>query len=379
MILKAIEKNICTGCSACKAVCPSNAIELTAGELGFIYPMIDQNECIDCNRCNEICPALKPNQEIEIKEAAALINTDEKVREQSTSGGAFTSLANAVIDDGGCVCGAVFDDKFNIKHIIIDDAGDIFRLRGAKYVQSSISHIYPSIENALKKGRLVLFSGTPCQCDGIKAMFVEYENLLTCSVVCHGVPSPDVYKKYLKYVQGLLGEDIKTIEFRNKDTGWRNYSIKIVGKSGCIYNSSVDKDPFMKGFIESLYIRPSCHECTSKPINADFVLGDYWGIEKYHKDFDDDKGTSCIIINSKKGQEIFKKCKDIKTLKSSYEMMKENNPAFYKSAPYNELTTLFIKDFKTKSFESIINKYLSPDTHLQYIKRRISEIVKKSK
>ena len=329
MDLIAVKEGICTGCTACLYACPNACIRMERDREGFLYPVIDQEVCFNCNACNNICPAIKDKPKQKDVSVFAAIHSDDDIRYRSTSGGVFTALAKSTFDKGGVVFGAAFDEDFTVQHIRVDSVKDLKKLQGAKYTQSRLKSIFDDVETALSDGKPVIFSGTPCQVDGLNAVLTQsYDNLLTCAVVCHGVPSPGVFQKYLHFVRDKVGGNLKGIHFRRKQPSWRHYSMVIEGENGTEHMSPVSRNPYMKGFIEGLYMRPSCHQCPSKPSRADIILGDYWGVEHYHHELDDDRGTSLVILNTKKGKQHFDTVvKDLKIEDSDMENAIAHNPA----------------------------------------------------
>lgn len=235
------------------------------------------------------------------------INKNEEIREESSSGGIFTVIAQEILRDGnGIVFGAAFDENFIVKHIEICDEKELYKLRTSKYVQSDISNTYQRAESYLKKGKNVLFTGTPCQIEGLKSYLMkEYENLYTQDIICHGVPSPLIWEKYKNYRKKVDSKNPENINFRNKDNGWHEFNLKFSYDNGK-YSKSQNKDLYMKAFLDNLILRDSCYKCSFKKYNrnSDITLADFWGIENIKSKLDDNKGISLIIVNSKKGQSI---------------------------------------------------------------------------
>ena len=304
------DKSKCSGCHACFLACPQKCIRLVADEEGFLYPQVDQKECSSCNLCEKVCPILNPHSiSKETKPLAyAVKNTDEYIRERSSSGGVFTAMAEYIIEQGGLVFGAAFDDDFNVVHIRVDKKEDLEKLRGSKYVQSKIGYTYQEAKEALISGNPVFFTGTPCQIGGLKAFLKkDYEKLYTQDLICHGVPSPFAWKKYLEYLADKYGSEVKHVAFRNKAKSWKKYSISIWFENGQELTEPFTENVYMQAFLKNLCLRPSCYNCAFKGINrvADITLADFWGIETVLPQMDDDKGTSLIMIHSDKGKELF--------------------------------------------------------------------------
>ena len=272
-------KEDCCGCYACYNICPKQCITMKTDNEGFWYPKIDKNKCINCNLCEKVCPIINPVKRVDSKKIAyASMNKDEQVRMKSSSGGIFSILAEYIIKNNGVVYGAGFDEDFNIKHKRILYSTDLDLLRGSKYVQSSIGDIYKQVKNDLENNNPVLFTGTPCQVEGLRSYLrKEYVNLITMDFICHGVPSPLVWEKYLKKMKKSKQENIKNIYFRNKDIGWKLFSLKIIFDKR-IYSNDLNNDLFMKGFLQDVYLRPSCYNCKFKKINriSDITVADFF-------------------------------------------------------------------------------------------------------
>ena len=301
-----LDKKDCCGCSACVQRCPKNCIRMYPDEEGFLYPSIDETLCVDCGLCEKVCPVLNKGDERIPVRAVAIKNDDENIRLNSSSGGAFTALAIKILNEGGVVFGARFNDEWEVVHDYIENADNLHLFRGSKYVQSYIGVTYLQAESFLKNGRKVLFSGTSCQIAGLKRFLGrEYENLLTVDVICHGVPSPIVWKDYLddlisrKKIKGVSSlEDISTVSFRSKVTGWHIFSMEITGRSGGKLSEPLSKNVFMQGFLNNMYLRPSCYDCPARKgkSGSDISLGDYWGVENHHPCFADDAGVGLVRV-----------------------------------------------------------------------------------
>lgn len=237
-MIKTNDKKDCCGCSACVQRCPKQCISLYEDEEGFLYPRVDKTVCIDCGLCEKVCPVLNQSEGHEPIAVYAAKNPNEEIRMQSSSGGIFTMLAERIIDEGGVVFGACWDKDWNVVHDYAESKEDIAKFRGSKYVQSNIGETFKQTETFLIEGRKVLFSGTPCQIAGLKHFLLkDYDNLLTIEIICHSVPSPGVWKKYLTEElnsNGLTIGDIQQINFRDKSTGWETYSFLLHTKADIV-------------------------------------------------------------------------------------------------------------------------------------------------
>ncbi len=299
------EKEDCCGCSACVQICPRQCISLVADDEGFEYPQVDASKCIDCSLCNKVCPVINAGASKHPIKIYASKNVDEGVRSKSSSGGVFTPLAENIIDEGGVVFGVSFDKNWNPVHSYAETKNGLTAFRGSKYVQSKIGTSYAEVKAFLRSGRKVLFSGTSCQVAGLKRFLGrEYDNLFTVEVLCHGVPSAKVWQKYLDIrKREFCCTDISDINFRDKRHGWANYDVTIAFGNGSSYNTSHKKDPYFRGFMKNLYLRPSCYACKCKNgrSGSDIVIADYWRINKVLPEFNDNKGISLILVNTEKG------------------------------------------------------------------------------
>lgn len=295
-------KKQCTGCRACEKLCPQNAIEMREDERGFLYPHIDYEKCIKCGICKSRCPINHVEKKHNI-EAYAAFNKDEKIRKQSSSGGVFTLFAEHVIDKKGVVFGVAFDNDFKVEHIKIEKKEDLAKLRGSKYLQSNTKNTYIEAKKVLEQGRLVYYSGTPCQIEGLYAYLgKDYENLITQDVICHGVPSPKIWESYLKY----KNRKIEKINFRSKeDCTWQNFEISFE-YNDYKENMHHDEDVYMKLFLKDIILRESCYNCSFKKENriADITLADFWGIDNVASHLNDQKGTSLLIVHSNKAEAL---------------------------------------------------------------------------
>lgn len=340
-------KQDCCGCSACVQRCPKQCISLHEDEEGFLYPKVNLDKCIDCGLCEKVCPVLHQAEERVPLEVFAAKNPNEQIRMESSSGGFFTQLAEQMIEAGGVVFGVKWNEHFEAVHAYTETKEGLAAFRGSKYVQSHVGDTFKQAEQFLKQGRQVLFSGTPCQIAALKLFLrKDYENLLAVDFICHGTPSPGVFRWYLseefaKEAAHQSGEKIQfrsslpipsiakadvlareqgfaieDIRFRDKRVGWKKYSfvlslkslskVTTAGEKNSVSLSyTLDKHAFMQGFLKDLYLRPSCHACPAKSgkSGADITLGDYWDIQSLMPELDDDRGVSALTVNTEKGEQ----------------------------------------------------------------------------
>ena len=300
------DKTQCCGCTACAAVCPKNCITMRPDGEGFLYPAVNADACVGCGACDAVCPVKNRPQAVDHPQAAAVRANDRALRLFSSSGGVFSLLATDVLNAGGAVCGAVYDENFQVRHVLAWDEAGVEPMRGAKYVQSDLNDVFSQIRGLLADGVPVLFSGTPCQTAGLRSLLRgQPENLLTVAVVCHGAPSPRVWEKNLRE----LG-NVTDVRLRDKRESWKHYATNYFADGREIFRPVMD-DPYMKGFLRDLFNRPSCAACPAKGGDyADLTLGDFWGIEKILPALDDDKGTSLVLVHSEKGRQALAALRD---------------------------------------------------------------------
>lgn len=346
------DKYLCCGCSACMQVCPKLCITMKEDEKGFLYPNINPDICIDCGLCEKVCPYLNIEVYEPLKVFAA-VNPNDAVRMQSSSGGVFSLLAETVINDSGVVVGARFDDDWTVKHNYTETIEDLVSFRGSKYVQSIIGNFYKKTKSFLDEGRKVLFSGTGCQIAGLKLFLrQEYKNLLTVEIACHGVPSPLVWREYVKKVSG--NKQLSNICFRDKRKGWNGYGLSFMGADGKeLMYEPASKNDFMQCFLNDLCLRPSCSNCPAKAgaSGADIMIGDFWGIDSMHPEMHDDKGCSLVIAYSDKGQNSLKQL-NLKTLDTTFEEACRYNPCILQSSHENRYAPIFWYNFKKHGIEA---------------------------
>lgn len=377
-MLNKIDKKLCNGCSACASICPKKCIQMVNDKNGFLYPLIDQKECINCNACVKACAVLTPNKLNEYEQIAyAVINKSEQVRKDSSSGGVFNEIAKKVLQDGGVVFGASLNENFEVEHIYVDSLDNLYKLRKSKYVQSKIGNSYIKTKEFLEQGKKVLFTGTPCQIGGLKKFLNKhYDNLITQDIICHGVPSPKVWKKYFQSKSN--GKTISNVSFRDKKFGWKKYCIKFSHDKGESY-SVHRQDSFMKVFLKDLSLRLSCYNCSFKSHKrqSDITLADYWGVEKIHPEMFDDLGTSLVFINTKKGNDLFMSVSDeFDYIQTDLTKAIEQNPAMIRSVQMNKKRDKFFAKLDSADFEKLANKFTCPPL-IKRVKGKVKNIIKK--
>lgn len=306
-MINIVNKADCTGCTACKNICPQKCIKMKKDEEGFLYPEIDKEKCINCGLCEKICPVKNAKKNARQQHAYVFQNSDDDVRRESTSGGAFSAIAEYVIKNNGIVFGVQFDENFKVVHGKAESIEDLAKFRNSKYVQSEVGNAFAEVKEYLENDRMVCFSGTSCQIEGLKNFLrKDYDNLILVDVVCRAVPSPLVWEKYLN-LKKKENEDIKNIRFRDKFYGYKYSNLSVFDKNDkVIYHRGVESDPYLRAFFSNICDRPACYDCKFKKLEreSDITIWDCFNVEKYDSKLDDDKGTTRILTNSEKGQKI---------------------------------------------------------------------------
>lgn len=370
-----MEKNTCCGCRACEQICPKKAIFMVENKEGFLEPQIDMDKCIKCGLCVKKCPQMN---ELPKEEEFGKVYAAKNIKEQltSSSGGIFSTIAKKVLDEKGIVFGAAYNDNNEVQHTCISDVKDLKKLKGSKYVQSDTKNTFSEAKKYLECGKKVLYVGTPCQIAGLNSFLgKQYNNLLTVDFVCHGVPSPKLFKCYLEWE--AKGKKITDFRFRSKlKKSWGLcYSYRIEKK---LKHGSAKMNPYYNAFLNGYTYRECCYNCkyATKQRISDITLCDYWGIEKEHPEFFDSKGVSGIIVNSKKGVQMFQQIqKELVYIESTFDKLKRKNhnleqPVIRPEVRDTVYEGVFDKDFSAAIKENlhyekkIINniKYLIPES-----------------
>lgn len=332
------EKKQCCGCNACVQKCPQHCISMNEDEEGFLYPKVDTAICIDCGLCNKVCPVINQIEPKRPLQVLAAKNNNDKQRLHSSSGGLFILLAKKIINAGGVVYGARFDSNWEVVHSYTEDFSGIWSLMQSKYLQSRIGNSFIEVEHFLKQGRKVLFVGTSCQVSALRLFLrKDYDNLLLVDLICHGVPSPAVWRKYLnETVQSVAS--IKSINFREKQLGgftWEKYGFRIIGEI-ISEVSPASENPYMIAFLNELISRPSCFFCPAKDgkSRSDLTIADFWGIDNVLPKFNDHKGTGMLIVHTDKGKQAIIDI-DAEIHNCSYDVIRKYNKSYVESTKEN--------------------------------------------
>lgn len=357
----------CMGCTACYVSCPRSAISMISDEHGCKYPYINREKCIRCHYCENVCPVLnvwKPYDEDFVKSLAVQAK-DQDIRYRSSSGGLFYQLGAYVIEQSGCVFGCVWRKPDIVAvHAKANTLNELIAMQQSKYVQSDLGDTLLECKNELIKGRLVLFSGTPCQIAGLNHFLGKsYQNLITIEVICHGVPMPEVFEVYKNQIEKRYGDKICGFSFRNKYVSWRDstFVVSFQHISELILLGSMSMNPYGKAFVHNLSLRDSCFECHCKRgrSHADITIGDFWGIENILPEIDDGQGTSSAIFHTQKAMKVWEKiaCKFIYNMCSIEDIEKENE-CYVKSvfSPFGKKS--FVKKYKKCQMDILVDKCL---------------------
>lgn len=305
MTIREVAHHQCTGCGACYSTCPVDAIRMVSDKEGYPVPQINDDLCINCGKCLKICPVHTPKYENRPEPECYAVMANDQVRKVSSSGGVFTLLAEWVLSQGGYVCGAAYtSDYYRVEHIIINNIDELYRLRSSKYVQSYSHQVLREVKKLLDAGKMVLFTGTPCQVAAIYSYLGKpYDNLYTLDLVCHGVPSPMLYEKFVKEQEEIYGSKAKCVSFRDKRVVDWNHSILIEFENGEFYKKTRNECSYLYSFLNLLSVRESCGNCpfAKLPRQGDMTIADFWDVHLYKKHLDDRKGTSIALPNNPKG------------------------------------------------------------------------------
>ena len=404
----------CCGCTSCVQRCPKHCISLSEDNEGFLYPQVDESVCTECGLCEKVCPILSPQEKIAPLSVVGAKNRNEQERIDSSSGGVFLPLARDVINKGGVVFGAVYDEAWEVHHVYTETIEGVYPMMGSKYLQSRIENTYREAETFLKQGREVMFVGSPCQIAGLHGYLrhKDYPNLLSVDFLCHGTPSPGVWRQYLAETFAEKGKEqkppvaaagkntvlysslnamspIRDIKFRDKnESGWKKYRFVVRGTSApkADKNSVLSSDihymnAYMRGFLSDIYLRPSCYACKCKngASHSDLTIADFWGIHIVAPDFDDDKGVGLVLVNTPKGNDYFSRL-DMDILPSTLEVAHQYNGGFNEHTKAHPKRAKFFALLQNgKTVEQAVNVCLHVPLYKRCIakgKRGVKKLIK---
>lgn len=317
-MIKIQTKEDCCGCSACVSICAHDAIIFEEDELGFCYPYVQLDKCTDCHLCENVCPILR-NMDDDAQESSGFVqrayaahSNDKSIHLNSSSGGIFLTISRYVIEHGGVVYGALYDENMAVTHGRASDNVEINALSGSKYSQSTTLGVFKQVKEDLKSDKWVLFTGTPCQVDGLRLFLKrDYPNLILIDLICHSVPSPKVFKDYLSFVRSKVGKKVVGFNMRSKEHGWGNNSMRLCFEDGSSCNNKLS-NLWSTIYWSGLVLRPSCTKCQYANLNrrGDITIGDFWGVENHYPELVDKRGLSLVFVNSPKGEQVFNSLKD---------------------------------------------------------------------
>lgn len=372
-----MEKSRCTGCTACVAVCPLDAIVMKQDSEGFLYPEVDVSRCVNCGKCHKVCPVDQEPTSVAL-EKAYYATADEGLRKQSSSGGVFSLLAEQILKDGGVVFGcAMTEDCGGAHHIGVDSEEKMWQLRGSKYVQSALENSLREAKAALSQGKKVLFSGTPCQIGGVKAYLGDAEKLLTVDVICHGAPSPMVWKDYLTRLEQDMDSKAVQVRFRDKTEGWQRYSLVVEFENGKVYRKNVTQDLYLRGFVEDLYLRPSCHSCVFKDGNykSDLTVGDFWGAARLKPELQGIAGISLLIPHTPKGQKAILDLQNCRPEEIPVGGALKSNPSYFKPVKPSPFRQRAISQIAIRGTRKTLRKYCG-DAFGAKVRKKLAKLTK---
>lgn len=360
-MIKIKNKEKCSGCTACVSICPKNCIIMQPDDEGFLYPKVNRDCCIQCGACERVCPILTPIKETPFEQKAFLVqHKDETVRLDSSAGGAFTAIATAILNRGGVVFGAACDENFQVYHTYVENIEDLKKFRNSKYVQSQIGNCFRKVREFLKQGQWVCFSGTPCQIEGLsKYIGINNEKLLLVDVVCHGVPSPLVWNKYLEHYDFKENKP-DNIRFRDKYYGYKYSTMSVIRNGENVYHAGSQLDPMLRAFFADTCDRPSCYSCPFKKRYrvSDITIWDCFSVYDFDKNMDDDKGTTRVLCHSDKGKKFVEEMKEVALCKEVLaDKLVAGVKEMYESVSENSKRSQFMNDAKTLSGDVLFDKY----------------------
>lgn len=384
-MIQITDKHDCCGCEACAQRCPRQCIAMRVDHEGFLYPEVDVSHCINCGLCEKVCPQLNVKKEDTSLQIVAAKAKDSEVQMHSSSGGLFSLLAEQTLQENGVVFGARFDNVWQVVHDCTETIEGLAPFRKSKYVQSRIGDAFRKAESYLKAGRKVLFTGTPCQINGLRLFLrKDYENLLAVDIACHGVPSPKVWSRFLKeYVSDELLQHVAGVDFRDKTDGWEDYRFTVTieddGKQTKL-SEKAGQNIFMRAFLSHLIMRPSCEYCRAKEGHlSDLTIGDFWGIAQSLPQFYDKRGVSVVVVRSLKGAKALENLK-IDQIPAVMENVIPYNGGFGGAAhPHRNRARFFRRMDCVNDIRSNVLKMLRSPFQLRlvaWIKRLVKKIIR---
>lgn len=372
------QKKDCCGCTACQQVCPKHCIKMLRDEEGFLYPELSMKQCVDCGLCEKICPEINPLDGCVPLGCYAAKNQDQEIRKESSSGGIFSLIADYVLAQNGVVFGARFDENWHVIMDYTDKKEDLKKFRGSKYVKCDIGDSYAQVKHFLTIGRKVLYTGSSCQIAGLrKYLRHDYSNLLLVDYLCHGAPSPLLWKKYLEEISCHNISSLTNISFRNKKRGWKKFSMSIERGDEILADSIFSDNVYMKAFLADISLRPSCYHCVARNghSGSDITIGDHWAIRDIDSSFDDDEGVSLVLVNTARGAKVFDK-QDVICEPTDFESSKKWNGAFYEKTEEHLHRKRFFQKLQYRSDVSSLIEEELKITIWDHMKKRFLKVIK---
>ena len=369
--IELVSTDRCYGCRACAETCPKQCIEMRENAEGFFYPHLDADACIRCGKCAAVCPALHPAAHPYAPRAFAVVNQNDAVRRSASSGGVFFALAQAILRQGGVVFGVQFDERFSARYAAAQTEEEARTFCRSKYLQSDINICLPEAKAYLEKNLPVLFTGTACHVAGLKQFLgKEYDNLYTVDLICSGVSSPALWKKYLhSFRQGLP----RDVSFRDKSSGWSKFSVRIEFEKQT-YLRPHREDPYMQMFLDGFTLRECCYHCGFRKQNiaADLTIADFWGIDKVMPELNDDQGISLVLAHSDKGNTLLHACETLSLSAADAEQALKNNPFVEKSHLRQDRRDKYLHALPRRNFAYLYNKCYH-STNIEKLKTQIAK------
>lgn len=377
------DKSDCCGCTACEAVCGHHALTMRADAEGFLYPVVDTSRCTDCHLCEQVCPIMQRDAKFlnTIPTGVfALRHKDKLTLRSSSSGGAFAAMAQTFLEMKGVIYGAEYDERLVVVHRREQTSDGVRRFRGSKYVQSDIRGIYADVRAQLRSGRYVLFSGTPCQVEGLKGFLRHpYDKLFTVDILCHGVPSPKVFADYVRFVNRHSIHRLQEIAMKDKTFGWGYQDLRLSFRGGISEFHSPLSTLWNKIFYDHVANRPACHACRFANFHrpGDVSIGDYWGIEKAHPELHSPDGVSLLLVNTEKGDELWQHIQgQYSFIKSSLDACRQR--ALQGPVPASPDRPQFWKEYHDQGLESVVRSRYHINRRILLVNRlrQITRIIK---
>ena len=355
------DKANCCGCGACRNICPRDAISMQTDEYGFAYPHINEALCVECNLCVKTCQKVNKNESGMPLVAFAACHKDKGIARKSSSGGVFSALAEHFIENGGAVCGCVYDENLNAIHICTEKEDELLKIRKSKYLQSDVGLVYRDVKKRLAQGQEVLFTGTPCQVAALYAVVGrDFDNLTTMDLICHGVPSQLLFNQFIKYLEKRYNAEIVSFDFRSKKYGWPRFTLEFTDKNGRTVNIGKTQEFFMPAFTGGNLIRESCLSCKYACANriGDITIGDLWGYEKHNLKLDTTRGTSVFTINTSNGEKWLSVLESkLNTQEIDYKLAANKNHCLHAPTQKGEKRELYMEAIKNGTLENMAQRY----------------------